>query len=225
MNPVIESLRREISLLRKGNLTWRAHFRSCEYIRPIHQYIEHSQYPNYEDFLSDNQNLSTDFEEHDRECGEVESHANYFFERLLQSTAFVKRVQEAWEEYQSASRLNNVMYPNLNDLGRLSRDVAELLVNRTEALPDHYVYHRFWEDHRKKFEPVEDRFEFPEDKLIPQTLQKAASGLRETSERLEAALKAHRRLLCTEYDIPPAPITVEVGSSADAFILSRTPRP
>jgi hypothetical protein len=65
LNPVIEALRREIELLRSGNLSWRVHSRRCEYIRPISVLIDWDQQPNLEDFIAEHPTFGSRFGKHD----------------------------------------------------------------------------------------------------------------------------------------------------------------
>src|SRR5260370_16735513 len=53
INPIIESLHREFSLLDSGNLTWRPYSRRCEMIKAIQHYWSSTQWPNYLHFLSE----------------------------------------------------------------------------------------------------------------------------------------------------------------------------
>ncbi len=117
INPVIESLRLEVFLLDKGNTTWEGDTRRCEYIRPIREYFQYSQWPNYEDFLADSLNLGfrEKFEEHDRGLSEVESSAAEFADGLMHSDAFRKKVKDSLEQYQSTAR-SNPQYPYLDDM-------------------------------------------------------------------------------------------------------------
>jgi len=228
MNPIIESLNREVFLLTKGNLGWRFHSRSCEYIRPVSQYIDVRQEPNYEDFLTEHPNFNSDFEEHDRQVSELESSAAYLFSALTQSAVFQEQVRTASEAYESASR-NNPLYPIRPSerpadvhLEHLSNSVAELLVNRTESLPGHYLLHRFWSDYGKTFEPIANQLEpYQQGRPLRRTLENAMGTLCEASKKLADNLKERRRSLCIEYDIPLAPIPVNVspGPRADAFSL------
>ena len=124
MNPIIESLRREVSSLDKGNLTWQSDTRRCEYIRPIREYFQYSQWPNYEDFVADPLNLGfrEKFEEHDRALSAVESSAAEFADGLMQSDLFQKQVKDSLEQYQSTAR-TDAQYPYLDDspAGSLAR--------------------------------------------------------------------------------------------------------
>ncbi len=221
MNPLIESLEREASLLSRGDLTWRFHSKKCEYIRPIRRYIDSLQWPNYEDFVADSLNprFEASFEEHDRQVAEVESSAERFARGLMQSNLFLSQVGDALKEYESRARAES-LYPDLDSAKEgLPRWVVEFLVNRTDSLPDHYLAHQFWEDnrsgfwelYRSEFEPYCERHSF-------QSLQGAARALQDISSKLLADLKTQRQFLCRTYDIPFAPIQVNQGHSVDAFI-------
>jgi len=213
MNPIIESLRREAFFLAKGNITWQSDTRRCEYIRPIREYFQYSQWPNYEDFVADalNPGFREKFEEHDRGLSKVESSAAEFADGLMRSDLFRKQVKDALERYQSTAR-TNPQYPYLNDVpeGSLARAMAALLVNRMDVLPPHYGTHKFWEVYKKDFEPYRDRPSF-------QAVTKATDALREDSSKVLLELENHRQSLCRTYDIPAAPIPTDKSRSTDAF--------
>src|SRR5258708_39504176 len=65
LNPVIDSLRRETDLLKSGNLSWRAHSRRLEYIRPLSELIDANQQPHLEDFLAEHPVFGDRFSQHD----------------------------------------------------------------------------------------------------------------------------------------------------------------
>ncbi|MGO8787957.1 MAG: hypothetical protein ACLQVL_11335 [Terriglobia bacterium] len=213
MNPVIESLRRELLFLAKGNITWEGDTRRCEYIRPIREYFQYSQWPNYEDFLADPLNLGfrEKFEEHDRALAAVESSAGEFADGLMHSDPFQAKVKNSLEQYQSIAR-TDPQYPYLDDSpkGSLARGMAALLVNGIEVLPHHYGTHKFWEVHKYEFEPYRDSPSF-------QTVKKTTGALKEVSGKLLLELENHRQSLCRTYDIPAAPISAEKSRSTDAF--------
>jgi hypothetical protein len=219
INPLIEALQREVALLRRGDLSWRSYSTSCEYIRVIYQYVEPSQYPNYEDFLADNPDFKKEFEEHDAQVSKIESDITYFVSGLLESQVFQERVRDTLEAYELSAR-GDALRPKLDGMkDRLPNVVAELLVNRAKTLPSHYVVHKYWEEFRKRFEPVEELFELHQKgKLRWQVLEGAAAALRETSAKLEDRLKHHRQFLCREYDIPFAPYPINQEHRADAFV-------
>ena len=213
MNPIIESLRREVFFLDKGNITWQGDTRRCEYIRPIREYFQYSQWPNYEDFVADPQNpgFREKFEEHDRGLSLVESSAAVFADGLMHSDAFRKKVKDSLEQYQSTAR-TNPQYPYLDDIpeGSLPRGIAALLVNRIDDLPHHYGTHKFWEVYKKDFEPYRDGPSF-------QAIKTATDALAEVSSKLLLEIESHRQSLCRTYDIPAAPIPTDKSRSTDAF--------
>lgn len=214
MNPLIESLRRERSLLDKGNLSWRFHSKKCEYILPICDYTEVTQRPNFEDFVANplNPGFQERFEEHDRTLAAVELIATQFADRLIQSNQFQKQVKDALERYESDT-LANRQFPDLASMpGSLPRAVAENLVNRIEVLPHHYMTHEFWEKYKNDFEPYQGRQSF-------HSVQQAAGTLKDVSSKLLRDLENHRQLLCGAYDIPAAPILIDKSHSVDAFIV------
>lgn len=213
MNPVIESLRREVFFLDKGNITWQGDTRRCEYIRPVREYFQYSQWPNYEDFVADPLNLGfrEKFEEHDRALSTVESSAVDFADGLVRSDLFRKQVKDSLDQYQSTTRAHPEL-PYLDDMpeGSLARGLAALLVNRIDVLPHHYGTHKFWEMYKMEFEPYRDRPSF-------QAVIKATDTLKEVSSKLLLALEDHRQRLCRTYDIPAAPLPTDQSLSSDAF--------
>ncbi len=215
LNPLIESLQRETYFLAKGNLTWQSDTKKCEYIRPIREYLAHSQWPNYKDFLTDSQNFefAKKFEGHDSALFAAESSAGAFAEDLTQSDEFQTRVRDYLEEYQSLAR-NNPLYPYLDDTpsGSRARAVAALLVNRMDSLPDHWGTHKFWELYKNKFEIYRDRPSF-------QPVKESTEELKTVSHNLLIELETHQQLLCRKYDIPAAPIPTDKSHSFDAFIV------
>jgi len=215
MNPLVESLRREVSLLAKGNITWQGDTKRCEYIRPIGEYIHFSQWPNYEDFVADPLNLGfrEKFEERDRGLSAVESSAAEFADGLMHSDSFQKQVKGLLEQYQSTAHAD-LQYPYLDDspAGSLPRAVAALLVNRIDFLPYHYGTHKFWEMYKNEFQPYHTLPSF-------QAVKDAAEALRHVSSKLLLDLENHRQSLCRTYDIPAAPIPADKSHSADAFIV------
>ena len=72
LNPAIESLRRETALLKTGNLSWRAHTKRCEYIRPVDELIDPPSQPILDDFLAEDPTLRDHFNKHDAALARLE---------------------------------------------------------------------------------------------------------------------------------------------------------
>lgn len=221
INPLVESLGREILLLDRGNLTWRWYSKECEYIRPVSEYIDSSQWPNYEDFIADelNPGFKQRFEEHDLRVAMAASTATRFFEGLMQSGIFLKQVKDSVEKYESSVG-TRPEYPGLDSMREdLPRYVAEYLINQTDVLPRHYMAHKFWVNYRHKFELSAHEFEPYQERGSFQALKQATGALKGVSKDLRLDLESHRQLLCRTYDIPAAPILVDKSHSTDASIV------
>lgn len=67
INPIIDSLERELSLLDSGNLGWTSRRRQSETIKTIQEYVDPTQWPNYKDFLAEHPKspMRAGFEQHD----------------------------------------------------------------------------------------------------------------------------------------------------------------
>lgn len=207
LNPIIEGLRRERFLLERGDLSWRAYSRSCEYIRPVEQYLDSSQLPNLEDFLADplNPEFADEFRKHDLALLEAESRAEQFFRRLMNSELFSNQVRDLVRESGGDPAHAARPVPMTIAEGDLPKYVAEYLINNTENVPAHYVTHEFWAHNRDKFPHLAEDFEPYKQRESFQNLQLAVGGLSDISEAILNRLEEHRRYLCMSFDIPAAP--------------------
>ena len=215
LNPLLDSIRRELLLLGRGDLTWRAYSKGFEYIKPIKEYFDPSQLPNLEDFLADplNPGFASEFAAHDRAVDETSSRARQFYDGLINTVLFRRQVEEAARKYQADPR--NALKP-LN-LGKddLPHYVAEYLINKTEELPGYYVTHGFWKEKNDQFLHPADEFEAYKQRNSFRALQRQVTKLRSTSENLVEHLERHRRDLCTKFDIPAAPIPSNLPRERD----------
>ncbi len=212
INPLVENLRREVFLLKKGNLSWRFRSRCCEYLRPISAYFPYSQLPNYEDFVADelNPGFKTQFDKHDGALARVENSASRFFDDLMRASPFLEQVKRTLKEYESKQR-DNPLSPSLDSMkDYLAEYIAECLVNRAQTLPYHYMPHKFWERYGSEFEVYKEAKSF-------QKLKRDALSLEGISERLLPELESHRQTLCRKYDIPAAPVHAKNSQITDVF--------
>jgi hypothetical protein len=207
LNPIMDGLDRERLLLERGNLSWRAYSRSCEYIRPVEQYVDPSQLPNLEDFLEDPENLGfvERFHQHDHSLEELESSANRFLDGLMKSTMFSQEVENAFQEYVAKPHTVQSFSTTMTN-ENLAKFVGEYLINNVENLEQHYVLHKFWSENRERFRHSAESAEFHEQR---ESFHHAVKELLEISRNLLSHLKEHRRLLCTRFDIPAAPFQNE----------------
>jgi len=223
LNPLIESLRRELQLLPRGNLSWRFYSRKCEYIRPIVEYIDGDQLPNLEDFLADrlNEGFASYFDVHDSNLSVLETSAAVFFDGLTHSRRFLNEVEKAFDEYKARSE-GKPLYPDPALIERdLPKYVAEYLINKVELLPSHYMTHKFWEEFRNRFELSVAEFEPYGERESFQKFRQSVLTLNGISQELLGGLEQHRYGLCSTYDIPAAPLPVNASHGVDAYIRNK----
>ena len=211
LNPLIESLRREVFLLEKGNLSWRWYSMKCEYLRPVAEYFDYAHQPNYEDFVGDalNPGFVDLFRQHDETVVRVESKAVEFYERLMRTNLFPDEVMKSLSEYEvavAASPRSPSLAPMRDDLPKY---VAEYLINKTGALPSHYITHAFWEGYQRHFLDLDQgSFASYKERESYKALEQASSELQQISNQLLGGLQSHRSYLCKTFDIPFAPFHV-----------------
>ncbi len=207
LNPIIEGVRRELLLLGRGDLTWRACSHRCEYMRPIQQYLDESQLPNLEDFLCDplNPQFKAEFKRHDLALSAVEGKAARFFTGLMNSELFRKEVGDFFREYaeKSSASAGRGIADMTNE--ELAKYVVEYLINNTGDLPAHYLTHGFWKEYRPRFPHLAEEFDPYKERQSFQDLQLAVVELKAISGSLSDRLEEHRRDLCARFDIPAAP--------------------
>jgi hypothetical protein len=146
INSITDSLERELSLLEKGNLTWRSNTNRCEYIRTIQEYVDSRQWPNYKDFLHENENaifLKT-FSVHDDDLKKVNSEAENLYKWLLSWDEFSRGVSVSLDRYEQ-QRAAQPGWPSFYPVRKeLDQIVAENLINNIKSMPTHYTYSFFW---------------------------------------------------------------------------------
>ncbi len=212
LNPVIEGLGREQFLLQRGNLSWRSYSRSCEYIRPLEQYLDPSQVPNLEDFLADPENsgFAEEFNEHDHSVEELVLSTNRFFDGLINSTLFFEEVGSALRDYATGAH-SSQSYSTTMTNEAVAKFVGEYLINHVQDLEQHYGLHEFWSRNRERFQHSAESVEFHEQR---ESFRHAVKEVLENSKNLLGRLKEHRRRLCTRFDIPAAPVPNEQAIGA-----------
>lgn len=204
LNPMIDSLRREVELLKDGNLSWRVHSRRCEYIRPIAELIDPQQQPNLEDFLAERPTFSDRFRQHDSVLAGLEKATTESVQELLRASGFQELVSSCLANYE-ALLPHNPAYPDLRDMpGKIAEYVAEFIANNSKSLPRHYTLYAFWKQYGENFQEYFEGFE----ETKRHNVRGRARELLGISERLRIDLEALRLTLVREYDIPAAPIEV-----------------
>lgn len=203
INPIIASLERELLLLGSGNLTWRAYSGRCEMIRHVQEYVEPSQWPNYQDFLAEHSEsvFVPGFKGHDSDVDALNEAAGKVFRHLLSWPAFLQSVRVALETYEGRRASLGPSASSVVDLGPgLNEELAQHLINNSEQLPSHYVIASFWNaEGRGRLASLRNYAEF-------EPLNRAKDNLLQHSLRLKQVLESFRLSLSREYDVPAAPV-------------------
>jgi hypothetical protein len=202
INPIIDSLQREVSLLATGNLTWRAHTRRCEVIKAIQEYVNSRQWPNYQDFLAEHPRSAfvPGFKQHDSNVEGLNNVADALFDRLLTLPDFVKEVKNALTSYENKRALLGPRAQPLADMGNeISKEIAQHIMNNVQGLPSHYVISQFWNEIGSNLLSLRNRAEF-------RPLHQSRETLLVHSAKLQQALESFRLILSRRHDVPAAPV-------------------
>lgn len=206
VNPVIEALDQEHALLESGNLTWRAYLGRCEMIKPIAEYVDPNQLPNYQTFLSEHSGnpIVKNFDRHDSTVEALNASAQQAFECLTSLGEFLQTAESEMKAYEAA-RLREQWAP-AHIQTELPRFSAEYVIDNIQSLPSHYATSEFWNGFGKKLLVFRNRAEF-------ESLHRATKALQEISARLRQELVDYRLSKSRQYDVPAAPVP---GLSLDA---------
>lgn len=202
VNPIIDSLQRELLHLERGNLTWSAATAQCEMIHSIQEYVESNQWPNYQDFLAEHPKsaIEAGFRQHDLRLIKLNAAAGEVFSWLISSEQFIVSVRSALDVYER-HRLSPAETPSLSTIGRsVPTMAAEYLINNAQTLPSHYLISAFWNSVGcKMLANFRDLPEFG-------VLHKSRGSLVDISRKLKQALESYRLSLSRRYDMPAAPV-------------------
>jgi hypothetical protein len=203
LNPIIDSLQRELSLLDSGNLTWRPQTGRCEMIRIIQEYVDPAQWPNYQDFLAEHPNsvFVPGFKQHDSELEKLNTVAQIIFSQLTSSNEFLESVKEALNRYESLRDSLGPQTPVLTHThGDVPRMAAEYLINNAQSLPSHYLISAFWNSVGKNLLAFRSLSVF-------EPLHRSKDRVSEASAKLKLVSESYRLNLSRSYDVPAAPVS------------------
>jgi hypothetical protein len=197
INPLVDVLTSEVVSLAKGHLSWRAFERRLEFIRPPRLYLM----PNGRTILDDFEGVFPrevrPLKHHETRVEELTRRAQEAHDSLLSRPEFVGRARQLMEQHQEEYQRERGVDPwsGWGEDEVVTR-LAEYLINQGEGLETTQEFFR-------KAVPMLHGFrtgmEFSH-------LQEATKACHEDAVRLVEHLKRVRFRLCTDYDIPAAPV-------------------
>ena len=199
INPLIEYLESELTLLGRKNWTYSFGARTLELIRPIRQSFCNA---NFDQILQMNVPLSANIETHDSAVERLSAAVAALHEALVSSRDFVQLCDSLLDP------------ENLSRLGvRESSDVfgayppsarynliAQYVVNGTGELPPHYSTARFWNENREEL--LKCLTSLPNVREHFASTVAIEPHLTSVSRTLASQLKKLRQELSLNYDVP-----------------------
>lgn len=197
INPLLESISVELSLLERGNVTWRFDSEKLAFIRPLNEYIAPPSRPNYEDFVRANRAIARFLQQHDALVMTLEQNAQVASRSLLRSQEFLYGVEQSLTAY--LTRPGQQAYPG----GGVPEEqfpalMAEHVVNNVQELPRHYTDSDFWKQYGATLRAFARGPEF-------EALRQSRDTLFKHDQLLKTKLLDLRFDLCGKYDVPAAP--------------------
>jgi hypothetical protein len=200
-NPLIESLELELALIEKRNWTFSFRPRVLELIRPLNRYVETRAWPNYEQLLQLDPQLSAKISEHDHEVNDLLNAVARVYDVLMTSQEFYDQC----ESLLTAENVAEIGYPNQQaifgayDPADYRSLIAQYVINNSGELPSYYSSARFWNHHRQE---LLGSLNF---RLASKTYESArdhGKRLAEISRDLVDRLKLLRGELSRRFDVP-----------------------
>jgi len=216
INPVLNCLERENTLLSRSNWTWQFRTGALEYIRPIRHYVPGPARENLQQFLLFYPKVKRIIDRHDSETETLENACSRLHRTLvnesplpsvyrdttsltpLRSIPSRARVPEDSAADAGAERLLAEYfggYPPSDHLALL----AQYILNNAGDLPDHITTASLWNHFRERFISI---LRSPSVDQHYRSLSEAGARLRETSSTLSRTLQRERLELSVEYDVP-----------------------
>ena len=184
--------------LQSGNATWRYFSQRCEFIRPVQEYIDSAQWPNYSDFLLEHPEFKKKFQTHDASLNGLNNAARALFGTLLGNPQFTEKVNSSYGAYEER-RLQEPLAPDLTYMNQdLRKLVAEYLINDILDLPSHYAAARLWAA------AANDLRAFQNSSSLFDPLRIAKKCLADESQKLISDLEIKRSKFSNTFDLPAA---------------------
>jgi hypothetical protein len=200
INVLIDALDMEVSLLSRGNVSWRFYNQELEHIRPTISYLSRDSRHILRDLIAAKPAVDSLVTKHDELREHIEVTATVVYREGLDDPTLRRAVEEARKTFLEK-------FPNAVPTGAFAAEqhvdlVIEHLVNEIKELPLHHTDAEFWAAHRNAFAV----FDVPSFAVLRQ-LRGEFLKFDQTSIKWLEDLSLQ---ICTEHDIPAAP-SVAVG--------------
>jgi len=194
INPLLEALQGENTLLASKNITWRYHTQRMEFILPTREHIQPSARPNYDDLLRGYADVKPHMEQRDVKHQVLSQVAVGCWEYLTKYDLLKPTVEGHLKQWKEEGN----PYPG----GAVPEEefwllIAEHVMNNVQDLPYHYTNRAFWSRFRQNFLAWRMADQFSK-------LEKSLADLVKSNETLAERLDRARSSLCEEYNIPAA---------------------
>jgi len=195
INPLLEVLRAENTLLAAKNITWRYQTRKMEFILSTRDHIAPSARPNYDDLMRGYVDVKPQVEQRDLSLGLLSQAALECWEHLTKYNLLRPAVEGQLKQWKEEGN----PYPG----GAVPEEeflllIAEHVMNDAEELPYHYTNRAFWSRFKRHLLAFRRGGPFPK-------LDKSIDELMKRNQVLLDELDRARSSLCEEYNIPAAP--------------------
>lgn len=200
INPIINGLKTEQTLLEKKDWTWMYRPGNLEFIKAIRGYVPSEAADNLDHFTSFNPDLEASIQDHDQWVTHLFVQCKILQRTVEESSklsALYRRVTSRKNLAKLGTSVENTFggYPRETHLWLL----AQYIVNNTERVPDYYYTARLWNAHRDEFLAILDD---PEVAAMNSQTEFAGKELLLASNRLSNVLRRKREKLSLDYDVP-----------------------
>ena len=200
INPMLNALRAENTLLQKKDWTWQFYQTGLEMIKPVSQYIDADAVDNLEQMLYFYPSLKGKIENHD-EARDRLFQACRDLHTTIVSRSDLEDIYRTVISQESLAKLGKRMEEMFGS--REPSDhinlLAEYIVNNTGEFPYYYTVSPLWNRYRERFLKV-----LGHPAVVPYTKKttKAGEQLMRATEALVKGLKDVREELSLKHDVP-----------------------
>jgi hypothetical protein len=209
INPLVEPLELELTLIEKRNWTWSFRPADLELIRPARRYLRHTAVANLDQICHLNPAIAANVDSHDAAVSALLNAVAALHKGLATAKTFKDLCGALWDP-------NTLVAIGLHDAQEifgaygpedLYDDIAQHIVNNSGELPAYYTTGKFWNRNR---EMLLGALDLPEIRPLYESVLEAGRHLTRASRTLLQQLKDLRLMLSLEHDIPYVP--GELGS-------------